>query len=285
MSIEHMKELKRFEEDEITISALKIGALPKYTGVTIPPICFRLFPDGFRKGISRLVPNIVEEAQYAFSQELPPCEQWTSISIFQKMTRSVAIVNGLVLSGPELNRNPEWTDLFVNFTGDVFRTAGYLKLFPSFLRGIAILFLPSMQRVRQHYAKAHKLADPILKKRSEESQKPGYVKPIDFMQWLQDAIESEGGDYDQTRILMSIGLAGVHTTAITATQTVYELAALPDYIPILRDEINEALAMENGVLGVEALRRMKRLDSFMKETQRLNPISQSRFYCPIPNAI
>jgi hypothetical protein len=52
----------------------------------------------------------------------------------------------------------------------------------------------------------------------------------------------------------------------------YDLIAYQEYIQPLRDEI-VAVVKEDGSLKKTSLTKLKLLDSFMKETQRLNPVS------------
>jgi hypothetical protein len=55
----------------------------------------------------------------------------------------------------------------------------------------------------------------------------------------------------------------------------YDLAAYPEYIQPLRDEIC-AVAGEDGVLKKTSLLKLKKMDSVMKESQRMHPLSLSK---------
>lgn len=57
----------------------------------------------------------------------------------------------------------------------------------------------------------------------------------------------------------------------------YSIAAHPEYIPELREEIRTVLADSNGVFTSPALQSMKKMDSFIKETMRLYPAGASTF--------
>jgi len=70
-------------------------------------------------------------------------------------------------------------------------------------------------------------------------------------------------------------LVSVGTSADLATQIFYDLAAHPEYIPILRDEVKQVLEKHGG-FSKQALYDMKKLDSFMKESQRLSPSRRGR---------
>lgn len=56
-------------------------------------------------------------------------------------------------------------------------------------------------------------------------------------------------------------------------QAVYNLCAMPDYIAALRLEAQTVLQDSQGAWNVEKLNKLHRLDSFLKESQRLYPSS------------
>ena len=53
----------------------------------------------------------------------------------------------------------------------------------------------------------------------------------------------------------------------------YDLASMPEMIDVLRNEIRTVLNEYDGVFTTKALYSMKKLDSFIKESQRMNPLS------------
>ncbi len=56
----------------------------------------------------------------------------------------------------------------------------------------------------------------------------------------------------------------------TATQALFDLAAFPEYVEPLREEIEAAIKQEGWTKA--ALDQMHKLDSFIKESQRLHPV-------------
>lgn len=53
----------------------------------------------------------------------------------------------------------------------------------------------------------------------------------------------------------------------------YTLAAQPDLVPLLRDDIQQALSKTKGEFSTAALQDMKKLDSFIKEVSRFYPLT------------
>lgn len=96
-----------------------------------------------------------------------------------------------------------------------------------------------------------------------------------MLQWIEDA--STGADRQPERIVdrqLGMSFAAIHTTTNHLTNVIYDLAARWDqYGPELREEVVEALVADGGIWRKQTLTKLSKLDSFMKESQRLNPPS------------
>ena len=203
--------------------------------------------------------------------------------IYAKTVRIIATIAGRMTAGPELNRNEEYVDLSVNYTIDLFQAAQAIKACHPLLRPIFQFYYPEIRRMKQHYQNVERLVIPVLKARRKAAEDcgPDYVAPYDFMQWFHERNLAEGSPYDlkgQAHMQLLISLASIHTTSMCCTHVLYDLAFRPEYLEPLRQEIDEAFASEGGQLCNAALQRLQKLDSFMKESQRFNPPSLSK-YC------
>lgn len=58
------------------------------------------------------------------------------------------------------------------------------------------------------------------------------------------------------------------TTSQLITNAIFNLATYPEYFPILKQEINSVLEESGGQWTLESMVKLKKLDSFMKETLR-----------------
>ena len=65
---------------------------------------------------------------------------------------------------------------------------------------------------------------------------------------------------------------------MATVQVVYNLCAMPNYIQPLRTEAQTALQENGGAWGIETLSKLRRLDSFLKESQRMNASSFRMFF-------
>ena len=76
-----------------------------------------------------------------------------------------------------------------------------------------------------------------------------------------------------------MSMAAIHTTSMATTAAIYDLAAYPEYIAPLREEIQKVLDEDGHDIDDDGFLRLKKssmpklwkLDSFLKESQRLTP--------------
>lgn len=99
----------------------------------------------------------------------------------------------------------------------------------------------------------------------------------DMIDWL---IEASGPKPDVERIitrLLGIAFAAIHTTTNHISNVIFDLAYRWDeYAPILIAEYREAVAQDGGTLQKGTLLKLSKMDSFMKESMRLNPPSSCK---------
>jgi cytochrome P450 len=96
-----------------------------------------------------------------------------------------------------------------------------------------------------------------------------------FLEQLITSMTTKTGElevYRLTNAFLVAIFAAVHTSTTTLTSSLLELAAHPETHEILREEISAALRAHG--LTLPALNSMTKLDSFMKESQRLRPLTQ-----------
>ena len=122
--------------------------------------------------------------------------------------------------------------------------------------------------------KAQNIIIPLIQERRRaEADDPGHVKPEDFLQWMMDGANEHDGQPDKlAHRLLILTLAAVHTTSMAATQTLFDLCHRPEYKEELLQEVKEAVAIDGG-FKKQTLTRLRKLDSFMRESQRLSPPS------------
>ncbi|KAL1838915.1 hypothetical protein VTK73DRAFT_4199 [Phialemonium thermophilum] len=101
-----------------------------------------------------------------------------------------------------------------------------------------------------------------------------------MLQWMidkADATKEPASDDELAFVQLQLSMAAIHTTTMTATHILYDLVAHPDVVEDLRAEVRSVLRETGGVVTTHALFQMKLLDSVMRESQRMNPLSMARF--------
>ena len=179
----------------------------------------------------------------------------------------VARATSQMFGGSQLSQNEEWVHSIIELGGDVFIAAQKIKRTPKILRPVAQYFIPELGKIKDHHATARRVIIPILKERETQPEKPS-----DFLQWMSNS--ALGPEKDKAFIastLLKLSFDAIRTSAAALTQLLYDLCVMPQYIKPLRDEVQESLA-EHGSFTKEALFRLDKLDSFMKESQRFNPL-------------
>ena len=89
---------------------------------------------------------------------------------------------------------------------------------------------------------------------------------------IECANEDEADPAHLAHLEIVISLASIHTTQMNVVHVLYDLAAHPNFVEPLRNEI-ETIAREDGGWHKASYSKLRKLDSFLKESQRFNPPS------------
>jgi cytochrome P450 len=93
-------------------------------------------------------------------------------------------------------------------------------------------------------------------------------RPDDILLWLMSEAKGAEKSLDGlARRMLAVNFAAIHTTSLTFTQALYRLLANPEYIEPLRQDVEAAVAEEGWTKA--GLDKMYKIDSFLRETQRL----------------
>lgn len=117
---------------------------------------------------------------------------------------------------------------------------------------------------------------PILlarQARKTEAAAKGVPEPVydDAIEWCQQEYSS---DRDPADSQISLAMVAIHPTTDLLTETMVQIARHPELFKPLREEVVKVLGSEG--LKKTALYNLKLLDSVIKESQRLKPVSICR---------
>lgn len=225
------------------------------------------------RNIARTLEGLQDEADFAIPDCIGECEDWTPIQFYSKTLRIIALLSGRIFVGLPLCRNEEWIAATINYTMDVFSAVNPLRSIPPLLRPFKAPWVPEVQRIKQHRINGARLLKPILDKRFADMKKPDFKPPTDMIQFsIQHTGQTKAEDaLFQSYLQMIASLVAIHTTAMNITHIVYNLALYTEYQEPLRKELEEVLAADNGILVKSSMTKLRKMDSFIKESQRMTP--------------
>ncbi|KAI0008536.1 cytochrome P450 monooxygenase [Xylariaceae sp. FL0662B] len=240
----------------------------------------RIIQQKLTPALSSLIPVMKSELDFALGAEFPDCkDRWVDVQIFEILSRIVARISARIFLGADVCRNEKWLATSVQYTENIGMVAMTLRMFPSYLHSVIAPLLPSYWRLCSNVATAKRFISPIVKARRRAAAEEGddYVKPQDTLQWMMDAADPRDGQPEKlAHRQLVLSLASIHTTSMAAAHVIYDICAHPEYFEPLCEELEAALRSEDG-WEMPTLNRLRKLDSFMKESQRTSPPSLLAF--------
>lgn len=187
------------------------------------------------------------------------------------MLHYVARLSTRIFLGPELCCNEEWLEMLISYTVEAFLAVHELRKYPAFIRPLVNLYLPGPRRVRAIIARAGALIGPEIEKRRKRDAaleaKGERVKGKDTVRWMDEV--AKGRPYDPIINQLFFSVAALHTTSDLLTHAMYDLVGHPEVMDELREEVRRVIKEEGW--KKTSLYKMKLMDSFLKESQRMNP--------------
>ncbi|KAH8846187.1 hypothetical protein MCOR08_002176 [Pyricularia oryzae] len=228
------------------------------------------------KYVGVILNNLSDEAAYALHKNFGDDTEWREHPIKPIILDTISRVASRIFLGEDLCRNEEWLELSKGYTIAAFMAARDLRQRPFHLRRLMQWFEPSCKTLRRYRDSSRALILPIVDKRRalrRECIAQGKAPPVfnDCIDWFEE--EAAGRDYDAGMIQQAIAATGNHTSSDFTTKFVLILAEHPEVQQEIREEIVRVLGAEG--LTKAALANLKLLDSAMKETQRLQPLTTS----------
>ncbi|KAE9390439.1 cytochrome P450 [Gymnopus androsaceus JB14] len=219
--------------------------------------------------------DLRDEIAASFADLIPAkTTEWTNVPMLFTVMQIVSRTTNRFFVGTPLCRNPDYINLNIEFTIDAFQGAQTLQRYPTFLKSIVRQFMTNVPSCLKR-ATGH--LEPLILERLQKEEEYGTSdwpdKPQDLITWLLDEARERRNDliYNIVSRVLLINFAAIHTTSMTFTNALFHLAANPHLAQPLREEVESAV----NELGwtKAAMGKMRKLDSFVKETQRLSGLS------------
>ncbi|KAF2109357.1 cytochrome P450 [Lophiotrema nucula] len=228
------------------------------------------------------VTDIMDEMQRAFADEIGSPKEFRPIVMAHAAHRITTRTANRMLVGAPLCRNEEYLDMTVKYTTDLFGGADRVRAYPDTLKGLLSRYTTNIH-ARQDIARKHLI--PYITARLEQEnhyQKLGKIEewrriqPQDSLQWIINAAPN-GKEREPDRLMLRVlhlNVTAVHTTSVTFLNCMFDLAYRPEIIPELREEVVKAVSAFGWTK--KGLNEMKKIDSFMVESQRVTPMSSTQ---------
>ena len=168
------------------------------------------------------------------------------------------------LVGEPLCYNETWLRKSLETTVNTGMICLELQKYPALLRPLVYPFTKSRKKLNDSFETAQKLLSGVIRGRKRGE------KNTDILQWLIDSYKGDEFDIQfLTNQTLFVAIASTRSTATSIVNTLFDLIAFSQYQQPLRQEISKVLT-ECGGWSLSAVQEMRKLDSFIKESQRLN---------------
>ncbi len=223
-----------------------------------------------------MVEPIQQVCALMLGMRVPPSRDYIPLPAHPLLLQLVAAIIARIFVGPELWMNPEWHAMVLAYAqAGQAASQRVREEYRPWLRWTAKYIDKDVKAIYAARRKGEKLLQPVIDARlAEDRNLAKGEKPavIDGVRWLIDAYKAEHKPITAEAILQDeafIVAASVESTAMTALSILFDLVDRPESLAEIREEITQIYA-QYGSWTRQALGALRTLDSFMKESQRLN---------------
>ncbi|KAH8834290.1 cytochrome P450 [Flagelloscypha sp. PMI_526] len=220
--------------------------------------------------INAAYPEIHDELITTFNQfaPSPDSQEWEPITLVNVCLNLSARGSHRMLIGLPLCRDPEYLEINMSYTDAVFSMTAAMTAIPGFLRPYAAQWMnvkSQMQKMKKIIG--DRFLDPLAQRRDGNLEED-ITK--DLPNWLvayaQDDTELQ---LDALMVrYMLLNLASIHSLATVMANAILDMAAHPEYLPALREEVEEILGKDGWTKN--NLARLAKMDSFLMESMRMS---------------
>lgn len=219
--------------------------------------------------------DLVDETVATVSELFGHGPKWNTIPVRDAIATAVARISSRVFLGKELCRDKRWLEISKTYAIDVFIVSSIMRACPSMLRPLVYWLIPQGRSIRKAVRDTHSIIDPEMQRRKgaiDEALRDGRKLPntADSLGWMYEGSKGDPNvNYAAGQLAMN--LAAIHTTTETTCTALLDICEYPGLADRLRQEIVQVIS-EFGWTKT-SLYKLRLMDSFLKESQRLNPFA------------
>ncbi|TGJ78103.1 hypothetical protein E0Z10_g10659 [Xylaria hypoxylon] len=216
----------------------------------------------------------------AVEKVMPPCQDWTPLFPFEILLDLFARTTAQVLYGAELASRDDW------LAQTIYPFINHLMLAPPAvisgyhpsLRFLAKYFEEHTKMVYKGRKQAESILRPILEKyKMERNDRTRERAAGDGVKWLLDRYDALGKELTLellTQDLLFVTVAAIQTSAAVGCSILFDMIDRPASLRRIQSEISEVGEACGGKWDRHSLAKLRFLDSFMKESKRVNTFTQ-----------
>ncbi|OTA92253.1 hypothetical protein M434DRAFT_396605 [Hypoxylon sp. CO27-5] len=226
----------------------------------------------FPRQLLNIMPDMQKIIRESFNTFLEEHRRQEGVPAYKMSKKILTKLNGFCFFGDELCQDEVFMKKIFEYNELVITAAEILRVLPGFLKGILGPYIGRHTSVQE---KIFNTINDLVTRRMEEKKlrETGEISsppPNDMIQWIIDTAPKNlgWGPRRVTYEIIAIWFGSVHALSATVTYVLFDLCAHPEYVDILRKEV------EGSAFGdfMKTTKGLPLLDSFIKESSRLNPI-------------
>ncbi|KAI3317087.1 cytochrome P450 oxidoreductase GliF [Xylariaceae sp. AK1471] len=223
--------------------------------------------------------NRQQDTRMAFDAVVGYCPDWKPFNMMMTAFEVVAQINACSFVGRDLGCNRKWVRAVMMSPLVIHVAVTLLNACPPLLRPLMqpLLFLPTLKNQWDMRRLLTPMLQNDMKSFSEAKDKKKMLQPrtegdIPFTAFLLSRYKAAEATIRQ--LVTDYVLVSFDSTPSTASALYHvlcELAQHPEAVEVMRQELDEM--MVDGKLPTTHLQELKRMDSFLRESFRMHPVS------------
>ncbi|RPD64678.1 cytochrome P450 [Lentinus tigrinus ALCF2SS1-7] len=268
---------RRPDEDVSFLAGVEETIQAKYTlgeDAFADPYHVDIIKEKLTRTLPAVLPEVVDELRLAVQEYIPAKDEgeWVKVTVMPTMQHIVARASNRAFVGLPLCRNEGFLELAIMFTRAVVKDRNVMARVPRLLKPLVGFFV---SQAKTSIRRAAQYLKPLVDEKTALMEQAGddwEDKPNDMLQWIFDeAIHRKDPLWSVAERVLLVNFAAIHTSSTSFTHVIFDLAARPEHLQPLRDEIEPIIASDGWTKA--AMGKMWKLDSVLRESQRWNGIN------------
>ena len=243
-----------------------------------------------------LLPFLQTEMRSGLTERVQQANGAYAVPLFDLVLDVTLRMTAFTLVGAPVCHDPAFLAILKAYPATVDAVAKEINSYPPLMRPFFTIFSKSVAKLRRMQNEMERILAPVIqearsgtpeespKSKSETgAEEPPTTEPFNILRTLaRRSSESMSSAQKISSQLAFLSLAALFVSAATATQVILQMMIIPDSVKLLREELDTLCReckpdgdqhdryVRRPRLGIEEMRKLKKLDAFIKETVRMN---------------